>query len=184
MQKTHAIAEFKARCSDLGRAARLARAVGPRWVSRERQRDTYFNTSHGRLKIRESGGRPYLVWYFREDALRSKRSDVILLPLSQVSATKTILARELGVKVVIDKVRRVYLKQNVRIHLDKVRGLGAFVEIESIGPAKDFPRLKRQAEAMAQMLGLQRRDLIRGSYSDLLLAKRRRGSQPPRRERV
>ena len=142
-------------------------------MGRERQRDTYFNTSRGRLKIREAGQRAYLVWYFRADALRSKRSDVILLPLSQVSATKTILARELGIMVVVDKIRRVYLKQNVRIHLDKVRGLGTFVEIESVGPVKDFPRLKRQAEAMAEMLGLRRRDLIRGSYSDLLTQGRK-----------
>jgi adenylate cyclase class 2 len=125
------------------------------------------------LKVRETDGRAVLVWYFREDSLRSKRSDVIVLPIADVSETKAILARELGVKVVVDKVRRVYLKHNVRAHLDEVRGLGFFVEIEAVGQAKNFKKLRDQAEEMAHVLGLRPSDLIRGSYCDLLLAKRR-----------
>lgn len=184
MQRTHAIAEFKARCSDLGRAARLARAAGAHRVGRERQLDTYYNAAHGRLKVREVGRGAILAWYFRGDALHAKRSDVIVLPLVDTLATKTILARELGVKVVVDKVRRIYLKQNVRVHLDEVRGLGTFVEIESVGTAKDFPRLKKQAEAMARTLELEQGDLVQGSYSDLLFAKPRSVSRPPRRKRA
>lgn len=63
---------------------------------------------------------------------------------------------------------RVYLRDDVRVHIDEVRGLGQFVEIESVGDAKDCDRLQRQAEAMAHALGLRPSDLVRGSYSDLL----------------
>lgn len=72
------------------------------------------------------------------------------------------------------QVRRVYLKDNIRVHIDEVRGLGQFVEIEAVGRAKSFPKLQRQAENMASALGLHRANLIRGSYSDLLLARRKR----------
>jgi adenylate cyclase, class 2 len=151
-----------------------ARAAGALRACRVRQIDTYSVVSKGRLKLRESAGRAQLVWYFRPDLLRSKRSDVLLLPLSGASFAKVTLARQLGVRVVVDKVRRVYLKRNVRVHLDQVRGLGTFVEIEAVGEPREFPRLKRQAEDMARELGLDSADLTRGSYSDLLLAKRGR----------
>jgi len=167
--RTNVNAEFKARCRDLEGAARRARAAGARWVAREHQIDTYYRVAEGRLKVRETGSRAVLVWYFRGDRLRSKRSDVLLLSLPDVRSVKAALARTLGVKVVVDKVRRIYLRENVRVHIDRVKGLGDFVEIESVGAATDFPRLKRQAEEMAHDLGLRPRDLIRGSYSDLLL---------------
>ena len=173
MTRTHVNAEFKARCSDPRDAIRLVRAAGARWLSREHQVDTYYRVAEGRLKIRETGTRAELVWYFRGDTLRSKRSDVLMLTLRDAPSVKVTLARTLGVKVIVDKVRRVYLRNNVRVHVDDVKGLGHFVEIESVGAAKDFPPLQRQAEEMARVLGLRPKDLIRGSYSDLLVDARK-----------
>ena len=174
MTRAHVNAEFKARCSDPRDAIRRIRAAGVRWVSREHQIDTYYRIAEGRLKVRETGTRAELVWYFRGDTLRSKRSDVLMLTLRDAASVKAALARKVGVKVIVDKVRRVYLRDNVRVHIDDVRGLGHFVEIESVGAAEDFPRLQRQAEEMARVLGLRPKDLIRGSYSDLLLGARKR----------
>jgi predicted adenylyl cyclase CyaB len=174
MRRAHVNAEFKARCPDPQEAVRRIRAAGARWAGREHQIDTYYRVGQGRLKIRETGPRAVLAWYFRGDALRSKRSDVLLLPLPEAQAAKQMLGRTLGVRVVVDKVRRIYLRDNVRVHLDDVRGLGKFVEIEAVGRAKDLPRLRTQAEAMARVLGLRPSDLIRGSYSDLLDRPRNR----------
>jgi adenylate cyclase, class 2 len=172
--RAHVNAEFKARCSDPRDAIRRLRAAGARWLSREHQVDTYYRVAQGRLKVREIGSRAVLVWYFRGDTLRSKRSDVLLLPISDPISVKRTLSRDLGVRVVVDKVRRVYLRENVRVHVDDVRGLGQFVEIEAVGQATNFKSLQRQAEEMAHVLGLRPSDLIRGSYSDLLLAIRKR----------
>ncbi len=177
MARAHVNAEFKARCSDPRDAIRRVRAADARWAGREHQIDTYFGVAEGRLKLRETGSRTVLVWYFRNDSLRSKRSDVLLLPVSDPATVKETLARDLGVKVVIDKIRRIYRKGNVRVHVDDVRGLGPFVEIEAVGRPKDFKRLQEQAEEMAGLLGLRRADLIRESYSDLLLAKGQRDAR-------
>jgi predicted adenylyl cyclase CyaB len=114
------------------------------------------------------GSRAELVWYFRGDKLRSKRSEVLMFSLTDPASVKETLGRTLGVKAIVDKVRRVYLRDNVRVHFDEVRGLGKFVEIESVGAAKDFPTLRKQAEGMAQVLGPRPGDLIRESYSDLV----------------
>jgi adenylate cyclase, class 2 len=173
--RAHVNAEFKARCSDPLDAIRRVRAAGGRWLLREHQVDTYYRVAEGRLKLRETGSRAVLIWYFRGDALRSKRSDVLLLPVSNPTSVKETLRRNLGVKVVVDKVRRVYLRANVRVHVDEVRGLGTFVEIEAVGQPNQLRRLQKQAEGMARILGLRPSDLVRGSYSDLLQSKRGRG---------
>ena len=169
MTRAHVNAEFKAGCANIPAAIRRVRGAGARRKAREHQVDTYYRVAEGRLKVRETGPRAELVWYFRGDALRSKRSDVLLLSLPEPASIKETLARSLGVKVVVDKVRRIYLKDNVRVHFDQVKRLGTFVEIEAVGQPKDFRRLQRQAEEMARVLGLRPNDLIRGSYSDLLL---------------
>lgn len=174
--RTNVNAEFKARCADHRTAIRRARAAGARWARREHQIDTYYRVAEGRLKVREADSHSELVWYFRGDTLRSKRSDVLMLRVSDPISVKKTLARELGVRVVVDKVRRVYLKDNVRVHIDEVSGLGRFVEIEAVGHEKSFRMLQKQAEEMARVLGLRQSDLIRGSYSDLLLRSRRRGT--------
>lgn len=175
MTRAHVNAEFKARCADPRAVARRARAAGARWTRREHQVDTYYRVEQGRLKVREAGARAELVWYFRDDALRSKRSDVVILSLPQPKAIKDALRRTLGVKVIVDKIRRVYLRRNVRVHLDRVRGLGSFVEIEAVGRPQQFALLRRQAEEMAENLGLRRGDLVRGSYSDLMVRRETRG---------
>jgi len=167
-------AELKARCPDPRTTARRIRAAGARWTALERQTDTYYSIREGRLKLREVGRRALLVRYFRGNALRTKRSDVLLLPLSRAGTVKRMLGRRIGVRVVVEKVRRVYLKGNVRIHLDDVRGLGRFVEIEAVGPPEEFPRLRHQAEGTARAIGLRPDQLVRGSYSDLLLQARKR----------
>lgn len=169
MTRAHVNAEFKARCVDLQVAIRRVRAAEARWAGREHQIDTYYRVAEGRLKVRETGSRAEPVWYFRNDTLRSKRSDVLILSLSTPGSIKETLARALGVKVVVDKVRRIYLRGNLRVHFDQVRGLGTFVEIEAVGQPNEFDRLRRQAEEMARILELRRKDLLRGSYSDLLL---------------
>lgn len=172
MARTHVNAEFKARCEDLRAGIKRVRSAGARRVGREHQIDTYYRVAQGRLKVREAGVRAELVWYFRGDSLRSKRSDVLILSLPDAAPIKETLARSLGVKVVVDKVRRIYLRDNVRVHFDHVKGLGTFVEIEAVGSPREFSRLKEQAEETAGILGLRRGDLIRGSYSDLLLERR------------
>ena len=49
---------------------------------------------------------------------------------SDSRALLSILAKALGVRVRVDKSRRVYLYRGARIHLDRVASLGSFVEFE------------------------------------------------------
>ena len=77
----------------------------------------------------------------------------------------------LGVKVVIAKERRLFLREGVRNHLDKVDGLGDFIEFEAIAPAgSDLSHEEAQVKTLRQAFEIDDADVIGVSYSDLALA--------------
>ena len=77
----------------------------------------------------------------------------------------------MGILVVVDKSREIYFIENVKFHIDDVKDLGTFVEIEaldangSIGKEKLF----QQCNYYLDLFKISREDLISNSYSDLLL---------------
>ncbi len=83
------------------------------------------------------------------------------------------LDNSLGVKVVVEKKRQLFLWRGVRIHLDLVETLGNFIEFEAIVSAgSDLSREQRKVEALREEFGLADADLVASSYGDLILASR------------
>lgn len=131
------------------------------------QRDTYFGARHGRLKLREQdGARAELIAYRRGDALQATKSDYLLVPAPHPAALSQALDRSLGTVVVVSKHRRLFLWENVRIHLDDVEGLGAFIEIEIVEPDERAPA---QMARLRDVLGIEDSALVAAGYSDLML---------------
>ncbi len=163
--------EIKARCSDLGAARDRAKAIATEWIGVDHQVDTYFKTRAGRLKLRESslsGGQ--LVSYLRPDQQGPKRSDYQLLPVSDPDGLKALLSELLGVHQIVRKQREIALYQNVRIHLDRVEGLGSFIEFEAVfdgDPAEEHEQ-QRKVDFLCEALGIRDEDLIAISYEGLL----------------
>lgn len=138
----------------------------------DHQIDTYLKTSRGRLKIRE--GRVEnnrLVYYERADETGPKHSDVLVFEYDTGTQLKDMLVAALGILIVVDKQREIYYINNVKFHLDQLRGLGQFVEIEAIGRAGEtgLEPLRKQCNFYRGLLGIRDEDLIDVSYSDLLL---------------
>ncbi len=81
------------------------------------------------------------------------------------------MADALGVLTVVDKKRRIYFIENVKFHLDEVKGLGAFVEIEALG--KEMSATPKELEAQCRrymaLLNIAPADWVDHSYSDLML---------------
>ena len=86
---------------------------------------------------------------------------------------KEILNHLFDVLIVVEKEREIYFLDNVKIHLDSVKGLGFFVEIEVID--KDDILNKKEMEercySLMSFLGIEKENLVDKSYSDLLLGK-------------
>ena len=179
----HVNVEIKARCADLAPARATLLGMGARMVGPDPQIDTYFRVPNGRLKLRQGLIENNLIYYAREGREGPKRSDVILYGTRPDSDLKALLTAALGTLVAVEKQREIYFVavdgvgldgvENVKVHLDTVAGIGAFVEIEaidldgSIGPE----RLRAQCEHLMERLGVRQTDLVAESYSDLLLAQ-------------
>ena len=167
----HVNVEIKATCRNADAVRRTLRARGADFRGTDHQVDTYFRTPRGRLKLREGEIENHLIHYRRPDEPGPRRADVLLLATEPGSPIKQVLARALGVLVVVDKRREIYFIDNVKFHVDEVAGLGSFVEIEAQSrPGERTERqLLAQCEQYLALLGIAPDDCVGASYSDLLL---------------
>jgi predicted adenylyl cyclase CyaB len=134
------------------------------------QEDTFFYSPHGRLKLRVlAPDRGQLVYYIRPDASGPKRSEYHIYETSNPDGLKSILAAALGVRGVVAKIRYLYLAGQTRIHLDDVKELGQFMELEVVmRPGQDDSEGQAIAEDLMQKLGIHPTDLIDHAYMDML----------------
>ena len=167
------IIEIKARCPQAQRVRDYLRSHGADRRGIDHQTDTYFRVPHGRLKLREGRIENALIYYERADQASAKQSNVLLTQTPPDSALKAQLTQALGVLVVVKKRREIAFIDNVKFHIDRVEGLGHFVEIEAIDKEGTIgqEQLLTQCQSFQAELGIRPRDLVAESYSDLLLAQ-------------
>ncbi len=167
--------EIKARHPDPDAVRRYLRGHGADFKGTDRQIDTYYEVSTGRLKLREGSIENNLIYYEREDTEGPKHSRVILVPQRPDSGIKELLGKVLPVKVVVDKRREIYFVGNVKFHIDLVEGLGGFIEIEAIDRdgTIGLARLREQCDHYLKEFDVKEDDLLSCSYSDLLLSLHR-----------
>jgi homotetrameric cytidine deaminase len=157
--------EIKARDPDPGRSLERALALGAEDHGEIVQRDTYFARATGRLKVREqTPGDAELIHYRRTDEAGARVSDYRIVPAPDAQALVAALDAALGTLVVVEKRRHLLLADGVRIHLDRVEGLGDFVELEAVGHDDSAGIDRLRAE-----LRIADDSLVEGSYSDLAL---------------
>ncbi len=163
--------EIKAICNDLEKIRRILLERNAKLIGLDHQVDTYYRSSSGRLKLREGNIENNLIWYQRPDQAGPKTSHCVLYKTEKDSALKAILHDAMGVMVVVDKEREIYFIDNIKIHLDQVKGLGTFLEIEAQSEEGDKSEelLHSQCVKLMDELGIRNEDLVNESYSDLLL---------------
>lgn len=138
----------------------------------DHQIDTYFKIGSGRLKLREGNIENFLIFYERENKAGPKKSKIILFKSEPRSPLKEILKKALGILTIVDKKREIYFIDNVKFHLDRVKGLGSFIEIEAIDRNGSIGKKKllEQCQFYLKLFNIKKKDLIPDSYSDLLLS--------------
>lgn len=136
-----------------------------------RQTDIYYKVENGLLKLRIENGENSLIYYLRNEKNKDRWSDYRVLKLSGSNAVK-FFAALFVTDVTVKKIRKLYLYKSTRIHLDKVRGLGTYLELETklINDKKDA---KERFNFLVDYLQLDAKKQIRKSYRDLLLEKQK-----------
>ncbi|KAF0141962.1 MAG: adenylate cyclase [Stygiobacter sp.] len=133
-----------------------------------KQKDVYYKTKSGLLKLRVEGKSFTLIKYLRDE--KGKRwSNYELLDLRGKNPEK-YLESFLNIEAVVEKKRKLYLYDNTRVHLDEVKGLGKFLELETLLVAGKSDATRR-FDFVKQMLGIENHEQIRKSYRNLILKK-------------
>lgn len=165
--------EMKVRYRGLSRAREIAIQIGAELLWQDVQEDTYFVTQKGKLKLRESGlNGSELIPYLKTNQAGVKRSDYARIAVDDSDLVKRLLGELLGKQIKVRKKREVYLLHNVRIHLDEVEGLGAFLEFEAVfsdDTQEGNIRETGKVRELMQVFSVSESDLEPDSYPDLLL---------------
>jgi predicted adenylyl cyclase CyaB len=163
--------EIKAKCHEPGAIAQKLKALNAEFVGVDHQIDTYFQVANGRLKLREGNIENHLIFYNRNNQTGPKQSNVMLYCSPESEMLREILATAIGEKVVVDKHRQIYFINNVKFHIDTVKNLGSFMEIEAIDKDGTIgtEKLHEQCAYFMDLLDVKTEDLIENSYSDMLL---------------
>ena len=166
--------ELKVRRRNLARDRATCRDLGAEFVARLTQRDTYFTVPRGRFKLREQdNGAAWLIAYVRPDARKARLCDYVLLPVAEPRQTRRLLAACMGTLAEVRKVRELFLAGGVRIHLDRVRGLGTFLEFEAVlEPGRTTSWAKKALARLSAAFALRPSDAVAGSYLDCILARK------------
>ena len=163
--------EFKARLRDEKLVRAVLRKLRARYVGTDRQVDTYFRVPSGRLKVREGRIENALIFYRRSDTRQPRRAQVEMMLLPRRNSVRAILASAMGKRVVVAKRREIYFVGNVKVHLDRVHGLGKFLEVEAISHSGKLSKVRAQARKFRELFKIAASDLVAKSYADLALKK-------------
>ena len=162
--------EIKARIDSIEALLPSARALADGEAELIEQDDQFFKVPHGRLKLRRfADGSAELIHYHRSDSTEARGSDYVRVPVPDPAALALALDRATGPAGRVCKQRWLLLVGPTRIHLDRVQGLGDFMELEVVlrdgqGDAEG----QAIAEALMQALGLAQAERLGGSYLDSL----------------
>jgi predicted adenylyl cyclase CyaB len=137
------------------------------------QEDVFFPCEGARLKLRILGPkRGELIRYRRNDAAEARTSEYVLARTNDPQALREILAATLGTAGVVRKTRLLYMVGQTRVHIDRVEGLGDFLELEVVmRPEQSEQEGKHIAEGLLSELGIRKTELLAEAYVDMLRAR-------------
>ena len=160
--------ELKIKVESHSKLLKVLRRINAEKKSILRQKDVYYKTKNGLLKLRIEGNNFTLIKYLRDE--NGKRwSNYELLRLEGKNPEK-YLNDIFNIDTIVEKKRILYLYKNTRIHLDEVKGLGKFLELETllVTTRKDAEERFRE---IIKLLNLDLLKQIRTSYKFLMLGK-------------
>lgn len=162
--------EIKAHITSVDALVPLAAAIATEGPTLIVQDDTFFLCDTGRLKLRAfSAAKGELIYYRRANAQGPKESFYVLSPTDSPDTLRECLSLAHGQVGRVIKQRTLYLVGRTRVHLDRVQGLGDFLELEVVladGEAVDAG--VQEAHALMAQLGVAPTQLIDTAYVDLL----------------
>jgi len=162
--------EIKARIASIEAIAPRVAALADRGPIEIEQDDTFFVCERGRLKLRAlSASAGQLIFYRRANKAGPRESRFVISQTGSPDSLREALAMAYGAAGRVRKHRTLYLVGRTRVHLDRVEGLGDFLELEVVLAEGDSADAGvKEARGLMAALGLADDQLVEGAYVDLL----------------
>jgi len=164
--------EIKVPVKNLKKFIAIVEKEGGEKIYSSRQVDVYYKLKYGRLKVRNSSGEKSIIFYRRIEDGSERWSDFEVMKVENPEEWINFFDKFLMRLVVVDKHRTLYHFKNTRIHFDKVKGLGNFIELET-KVVNGMQKARKEFQQMLELLKLNPEEQILNSYSDLILKKRK-----------
>src|SRR5262249_20973409 len=122
--------EIKARIQSIEASAEKISAIADEGPIEMLQDDTFFTCERGRIKLRAfSPTEVPLFFYQRPNEKGPKESSYIISPVAAPDSLREALSLAYGQVGRVRKHRTLSVVGRTRVHLDRVEGLGQFVEL-------------------------------------------------------
>jgi predicted adenylyl cyclase CyaB len=163
--------EIKARVASIYALVPRVSAIADRGPVEIDQDDTFFLCATGRLKLRMlSEGSGELIFYRRDDTLGPKESFYVRAATNSPESLREVLSLAYGLAGRVRKHRTLYQCGRTRIHLDRIEGLGEFLELEVVLQDGESANAGvQEAERLLERLGITADQLIPDAYVDLIV---------------
>lgn len=157
---------IKARCEDLSTIEEILHQQHARYLGADHQKDTYFHVERGKLKYRQGTIENVIMHYERilknnMQMTRVYRYDKNPSPeeVQELYNTRTVIG-------VVEKLRKIYFVDNVKVHLDEVPDGKHIVEIEAQAEFGEKPlnELRKQCRSFMELLGITASDILNKGY--------------------
>ena len=165
--------EIKCPLEDRAAVEERLEALGAEEVWTRRQRDTFFRVPDGWLKLREApdteGVAPELIAYRRStDTADARPSNYERAPVDDARRWLTLLGHVLQRETVVEKTRTLWRYEHTRVHLDRVEGLGEFLELETVLDGIDMGAGQAENRVVIDALALEPARFLARPYKEML----------------
>ena len=162
--------ELKVRVNSHESFKKILKAISAEYKGVLLQKDTYYNYKKGLLKLRSVNGGFEFIKYLRDESADKRWSNYELIKITSQNAEE-FLNDVFTVEAVVEKSRELYLYKNTRVHLDTVKSLGNFIELETVVDEKGQSDAEERYWEIFDLLNLSAYDEIKSSYRNLILKK-------------
>ncbi len=159
--------ELKIKLKSFKKIKSMLKKINAEFVKTLNQKDVYYKTKTGLLKLRIENGEQSFIKYVRNEKGKDRFSDYYVLNISKGNSEK-FFQDIFPIEAVVQKKRLLFMFDNTRVHLDTVKNLGYFLELETL-VIKGKQDAKKRYNQIMKLLQLNEYDEIRNSYRDLIL---------------
>ena len=162
--------EIKARIENIDALAAKVAGMADQGPIEIFQDDTFFTCPNVRMKLRTfSADKAELIFYQRPNQAGPKESVYSISPITSPDKTREVLSQAYGQTGRVRKHRTLFIIGRTRVHLDRVEGLGEFMELEVVLAENESTESGViAANELLHKLGISPDALIEEAYVDLL----------------